>query len=94
MPALVTNKFRIHNAKQFVEAFDEVSFTSGTAVTDTSGLLNSNMYLFIGRPSAWPDDNTPPTPTDSVANTHYDNWRDMIAAKKVTSSDVSHCIPI
>ena len=93
MPALVTNKFRIHNAKQFVEAFDEVSFTSGTAVTDTSGLLNSNMYLFIGRPSAWPDDNTPPTPTDSVANTHYDNWRDMIAAKKVTSSDVSHCIP-
>ena len=25
MPAIVTNKFRIHNAKQFVEAFDEVS---------------------------------------------------------------------
>ena len=92
MPALVTNKFRIHNAKQFVEAFDEVSFTSGTAVTDSSGLLNSNMYLFIGRPSAWTDDNTPPTPTDSVANTHYDNWRDMIAAKKVTSSDVSHVV--
>tara|TARA_R110002096_G_scaffold276280_2_gene470346 strand:+ start:13286 stop:15007 length:1722 start_codon:yes stop_codon:yes gene_type:complete len=93
MPALVTNKFRIHNAKQFVEAFDEVSFTSGTAVTDSSGLLNSNMYLFIGRPSAWPDDNTPPTPTDSVANTHYDNWRDMIAAKKISSTDVSHVIP-
>ena len=28
MPAIVTNKFRIHNAKQFVEAFDEVATTS------------------------------------------------------------------
>jgi len=93
MPALVTNKFRIHNAKQFVEAFDEVSFSSGGAVTDSSGLLNSNMYLFIGKPTAWSDDSTPPSPTDAVANTHYENWRDMIAAKKITASDVSHCIP-
>ena len=36
MAALVTNKFRIHNAKQFIEAFDEVSFTSGAAVSDSS----------------------------------------------------------
>ena len=93
MPALVTNKFRIHNAKQFVEAFDEVSFTSGTSVTDSSGLLNTNMYLFIGKVTSWSDDQTPPAPTDAVANTHYENWRDMIAAKKITSSDVSHAIP-
>ena len=93
MPALVTNKFRIHNAKQFVEAFDEVSFSSGGAVTDSSGLLNSNMYLFIGKVTSWDDDSTPPAPTDAVANTHYENWRDMIAAKKITSSDVSHVIP-
>ena len=39
MPAIVTNKFRIHNAKQFVEAFDEISTTSGDAITDASGLL-------------------------------------------------------
>ncbi len=38
MPAIVTNKFRIHNAKQFVEAFDEVTATSGVAVTDASGI--------------------------------------------------------
>jgi len=93
MAALVTNKFRIHNAKQFIEAFDEVSFTSGAAVTDSSGLLNSNMYLFIGKVTGWSDDASPPTPTDSVANTHYENWRDMIAAKKITSTDVSHVIP-
>ena len=93
MAALVTNKFRIHNAKQFIEAFDEVSFTSGAAVTDSSGLLNSNMYLFIGKVTGWSDDTSPPSPTDSVANTHYENWRDMIAAKKITASDVSHVIP-
>ena len=93
MPALVTNKFRIHNAKQFVEAFDEVSYSSGGTVTDSSGLLNTNMYLFIGKVTAWSDDTTPPTPTDAVANTHYENWRDMIAAKKITSSDVSHVVP-
>ena len=93
MAALVTNKFRIHNAKQFVEAFDEVSTTSGTAVSDSSGLLNTNMYLFIGKVTPWSSDSAPPTPTDAVANTHYENWRDMIAAKKITSSDVSHVIP-
>jgi len=93
MGALVTNKFRIHNAKQFIEAFEEVSFTSGAAVTDNSGLLNSNMYLFIGKVTGWSDDAAPPTPTDSTANTHYENWRDMIAAKKVSPTDVSHAIP-
>ena len=93
MPAIVTNKFRIHNSKQFVEAFDEVTYTSGDAVTDSSGLLNTNMYLFIGKVTGWSDDTAPPTPTDSVSNTVYNHWRDMIAAKKIGSTDVSHVIP-
>ena len=93
MPAIVTNKFRIHNAKQFVEAFDEISTTSGAAITDASGLLNTNMYLFIGKVTAWTDDTAPPTPTDSVSNTVYNHWRDMIAAKKIGSTDVSHVCP-
>ena len=93
MPAIVTNKFRIHNSKQFVEAFDEVTYTSGDAVTDASGLLNTNMYLFIGKVTSWTDDTAPPTPTDSVSNTVYNHWRDMIAAKKIGSTDVSHVVP-
>ena len=93
MPAIVTNKFRIHNAKQFVEAFDEVGATSGAAITDTAGLLTTNMYLFIGKVTAWSDDTAPPTPTDSVSNTVYNHWRDMIAAKKIGSTDVSHVCP-
>jgi len=93
MPAIVTNKFRIHNAKQFVEAFDEVTFTSGAAISDATGLLNTNMYLFIGKVTAWADDTAPPTPTDSVSNTVYNHWRDMIAAKKIGAVDVSHVMP-
>ena len=93
MPAIVTNKFRIHNAKQFVEAFDEVTFTSGDAISDATGLLNTNMYLFIGKVTPWTDDTAPDTPTDSVSNTVYNHWRDMIAAKKIGSTDVSHVCP-
>ena len=93
MPAIVTNKFRIHNAKQFVEAFDEVATTSGDAVADPSGLLTTNMYLFIGKVTPWADDTQPPTPTDSVSNTVYNHWRDMIAAKRIGSADVSHVVP-
>ena len=93
MPALFSKKFRLNNAKQFVEAFDEdAGFTTfaNTTAGDTS--LETNMYVFIGGISAFTDDTNPPTPTDSVANSYYENWRDMIAAKKVTSADVSHCI--
>ena len=70
-----------------------MSTTSGAAVSDASGLLNTNMYLFIGKTTAWSDDTAPPSPTDAVANTHYEHWRDMIAAKRITSADVSHVIP-
>ena len=95
MPAIVTNKFRIHNAKQFVEAFDEVATTSGNAVSDSGDevALQTNMYLFIGKVTPWTDDTAPPTPTDSVSNTVYNHWRDMIAAKKIGSTDVSHVVP-
>ena len=91
MPAIVTNKFRLHNAKQFIEGFDEDSgFTSfaNTAAGDTS--LETNMYLFIGKVDPWTDDINPPTPTDSVSNTEFSHWRDMIAAKKIGAADVTH----
>lgn len=94
MPAIVTNKFRLHNAKQFREAFlEDEGFTSfaNTVAGDTS--LDTNMYLFIGRVSPWADDTEPPSPIDNFANTEYDHWRDMIAAKKIIYSDVAHCVP-
>ena len=91
MPAIITNKFRIHNQEQFVESFSETA---------------ANVYyLGIGRPQAFatatrPDlrtenegtDTAPLTPVDSIGDEFY-NFDEMLAAKKVTSSDVSICIP-
>ena len=108
MPALVTTEFRIHNAKQFREMFSEAAQYGGATA---SAALSTNMYLFIGKSSAWsgsyndgtttyaftdttqPDPNNTNAPSsDTTANTSYSHWKDMIAAKKVASSDVSHVI--
>jgi hypothetical protein len=79
MASIVTTKFRVHNAQQFAEAFSETS--------------NTIMYLFIGKNTAFPDDNAPPTPVNSTANVEYTPWRDMYAAKRITTADVTHAIP-
>jgi len=79
MASIVTTKFRVHNAEQFAEAFSETS--------------NTIMYLFIGKSTAFPNDNAPPTPVNSTANVEYTPWRDMYAAKRITTSDVTHAIP-
>ena len=91
MAAIITNKFRINNAEQFVESFSETSAET--------------YYLFIGRAHAWASDadvqgNTiaegtdasPPTPNDDVSSEFY-NWDDMLGAKIIASTDVSRCIP-
>ena len=72
----------------------------GGATASTA--LSTNAYLFIGKSSAWSgsfSDTSVPNPTtaanpssDTTANTAYSHWKDMIAAKKITSSDVSHVV--
>lgn len=79
MPSAVANKFRIHNAQQFKEAFDEAS--------------NTTMYFYIGGPSPFPNDLVPPTPILTTANIEYTPWDDMIAMKRVQASEVSHVVP-
>ena len=91
MAAIITNKFRINNAEQFVESFSESAATT--------------YYLFIGRSHSWATDTdgqgrsinegtdaSPPTPNDDVTSEFY-NYDDMLGAKLLTSSDVSHVIP-
>ena len=62
MAAIITSKFRFHNAEQFKESFSEAAPT--------------NYYMFIGRPSAFASgttggsDSAPPTPVDTVSYTH------------------------
>jgi len=78
MASIVTSKFRVHNAQQFVESFSETS--------------NTVMYLFVGKNTAFPDDNNPPTPVNSTANIEFTPWRDMFGAKRIQSTDVTHAI--
>ena len=74
MAAIITEKFRTHNAKQFIEDFSE------------SGQSN---YIFIGRSHAWTDDTSPPAPANSESE-EIQAYEDMIALKKVSSTDISH----
>jgi len=91
MPAIITNKFRIHNSEQFSESFSEAS--------------PNVYYLGIGRPQAFAtqtrgdsrtdnqgSDSAPLTPVDSVSDEFY-TYDDLLALKKVTSSDISFVIP-
>jgi len=78
MPAILTRNFRIHNAKQLIESFNEAS--------------PSNYYLFIARVTAWPTENSPPTPADTIKITEFEAYRDMIAMKRIQPSDVTHSI--
>lgn len=79
MASIVTSKFRIHNAQQFYESFSEAA--------------NTIMYLFVGKNTAFANDNSPPTPVNSTANIEYTPWRDMYGVKRIQSADVTHAIP-
>ena len=83
MVAIVTDKFRIHNASQFKESFSEASA--------------STYYMLIGKPTAYDSDTSggtdtsPPTPNDDVGSEFY-IWDSAIGAKKISSTDVSNVV--
>ena len=91
MAAIITEKFRLHNAEQFKESFTEASA--------------SNYYLFVGKSSPFTattkysdtestggTDASPPNPHDRVIEENY-KWDSMLAAKRITSTDVMPVIP-
>ena len=91
MPAIITDRFRIHNSEQFQEAFSEGS--------------GNTMYLGIGRPQPFATatrgdartnnegtDTAPLTPGDNVNAQHFP-FDDMLAVKKIAASDVTFAVP-
>ena len=84
MSAIITEKFRQHNATQFHESFSE---SSGNVY-----------YLMIGKSSPFTSatsggsDASPPTPADDVTSEFY-TWDSAIASKKITSTNISFAIP-
>ena len=85
MSAIITEKFRQHNATQFFESFSESS--------------KSLYYLFIGKATAFTtatttgSDSSPPTPADAVGEIEYYAWDSMLAAKNIASSDITYALP-
>ena len=81
MSAIITEKFRLHNASQFVESFTEASA--------------STYYLFLGKATAFSStttggsDSSPPTPSTGPED-EFRAWNSMLGAKKISSSDVMH----
>ena len=84
MAAIITSKFRFHNAEQFKESFSEA--------------VPTNYYMFIGRQGEFASGTTggtdaiPPTPVDNRRAESL-HWDDMLAAKKIDSTGVAHAIP-
>ena len=84
MSAIITEKFRQHNANQFIESFTEASA--------------STYYLFLGKATAFTSsttggsDSSPPTPADSVKDEAF-AWDSMLGAKLITSSDIKNSLP-
>jgi hypothetical protein len=86
MPAIITNAFRTYNADNFIGSF-----------------ASNKVYLMIGKDSAWsgadlgqytessPSDTAIPTPLDTTV-APYIHHNDMIAAKLINASDVSHVV--
>lgn len=75
---LITNKFRTHSAKQFVESLTEPQ--------------NTIYYLGAHRNTPFPSDSLPPTPINSVSAAHYDMYDELIFGKHILSTDVVHMI--
>ena len=82
MAAIITEKFRLQNSAQFLEAFSET---------------NERYYMFIGKATPFTSgtcggsDTAPPTPVDDVTSENY-RWDSMIAANQIASSDVSRVV--
>lgn len=73
-----TRYFRLFTAQQFKESFEETQETK--------------FYLGVGREFAWDDDNNPPQPVDTVANTNYGFWQSLYAAKKILPKNASFVV--
>ena len=84
MTAIITEKFRLHNATQFQESFSEAA--------------SNKYYMLIGKATGFTSatsggtDASPPTPADDVSSEFY-IWDQTIAGKNIASGDVSFAIP-
>lgn len=68
----LSTQINYRNAKQFFDAVNDGS---------------RSFYVFIGRPQPWPNEDSPPPVTNTLAS-EYQAWYDITAMKRVDSQDV------
>jgi len=84
MTAIITEKFRLHNATQFYESFSEA--------------VPTVYYMMLGKATPFTSatsggtDSLPPTPADDITSEFY-TWDQTIAGKNIASSDVTFALP-
>src|SRR6056300_1938954 len=88
MPAIITNKFRHNNAEQFTDSFSSDAYYLGIGRPQPYGTLTRGDL----RTTNEGVDTGPLSPVDSIADEYY-YFDDMLAAKKVNSSDLSYVVP-
>lgn len=69
-----------------LEVYNAEAFKHDIANTET------NLYLTIGKVTAWPNDAAPPQ-TNSSVTVFNEIYKNMIGAKLITGNDVYHVIP-
>lgn len=72
------NKFRTDFAESLLSSFDPIS--------------KDNYFLFFGKPTAWSDEETPPSVVDSVA-THNEALRNSLFCIKIDERNCAFVVP-
>jgi hypothetical protein len=75
MPNIVTSRIKFFTADQIVESVSESA--------------NTKLYLFIGRPYTWNNENIPETPVD-IEGLQYQLWDSMIGMKRISATDTEN----
>ena len=82
MTAIIKNKFRLQNARDFLDNFNSSAHTT-----------SRNHYLFIGKPTVWGTGSmsaelSPPAPLDAYES-EARIWDEMLGLKKIDSATTS-----
>ena len=77
MATISTVDFRIQNVKNFIESL------CGAEGENTS-------YVFIGKPTPWEDDNTPPVPNNNLES-FFKTYHEMLSLKRIEATE---CFPM
>lgn len=77
MPNIVTKKFKLNNAKTFIDSVNESS--------------GSTLYMFLARPNPWASSDDPAIPEDTQSSNSA-LWDEIVSLKKITQTDISHVV--